>query len=825
MCKSENGIIFKKITSFMAQIADVEGENHQEAPLYIAVFNDSESTNPKYETAFTVKKGVWTKLYVDVTIATTKYTTFAVRYPDEDGLTLNVVVDDYKIEEINNTITVQSSGFYNAIDKTVRTVKADGYGKNDYVLSADITNVGDKEKEVTLVSAGYKDGILTNVNLDKKSVPVGKSEQNLAIAIEDDAAYDYIKTYVWSGEHVFPLSNSQTLTKEDTSSPILPEVSVSNKESNLPSGTYILKETAIFSSDYATANFKGFSSQTTYTETGEYSTDYGRVSYTQMKNTDSSLPFGHKIGVTVTAYPEGTDIGGRIVTRPNTESISKGDNVLISFWARVTSSSQDDGGGVIGLKFQNGAPNYEFSLNSTVATTSEWTKHYISFTSEYDHPKGNSQLMLRFSNAIQTIELADFSMVNYKDSVSLNDMPKTSYTYYQGMEEDATWREEADERIEQYRKRDIYVTVKDANGNEVEGATVSVDMTSHYFDFGGMIYEEPGYYEENPSETYSENMFDAIKENFNTIVIGNNLKWPRWETAKYKERALNVIAWAKENGLKVRGHNLIWDSPSHMPDYIVDIFDDGTALMNRIHSHIKDIVTTTKDDIYEWDVINEPILNDGIRQKYGYAPYAKFFEWARKYNPNAKLYVNDASVLGVNSRNYIQLKEFLAEMANYNVDYDAIGLEGHFKAPCSITEFYNQLEELAEFGKEIKITEFDVNTEDDIKAHFAKDLLTICFSHPKVNGFLMWVWWSDNTKSVMYNSNSQIKPSGEQMIDLIYNKWWTNNRGKTAYDGRYISRGFYGDYTITVSKNGVSNQEKVTVKPNSDNKFTIVIGE
>ena len=54
----------------------------------------------------------------------------------------------------------------------------------------------------------------------------------------------------------------------------------------------------------------------------------------------------------------------------------------------------------------------------------------------------------------------------------------------QELEPDAPWRKEAEKRIEQIRKGDFSVIVKDKNGNVIPNAEVEFDMFEHEYQFG-----------------------------------------------------------------------------------------------------------------------------------------------------------------------------------------------------------------------------------------------------------------------------------------------------------------------------------------------------
>ncbi len=77
--------------------------------------------------------------------------------------------------------------------------------------------------------------------------------------------------------------------------------------------------------------------------------------------------------------------------------------------------------------------------------------------------------------------------------------------------------------------------------------------------------------------------------------------------------------------------------------------------------------------------------------------------------------------------------------------------------------------------------------------------MTIAFSHPAVSGIVMWqVWGGAGHNRVLWNPDWSIKPAGEAWLDLVFNQWWTYVPGYTGTDGSFRTRGFLGDYEITV---------------------------
>ena len=73
-----------------------------------------------------------------------------------------------------------------------------------------------------------------------------------------------------------------------------------------------------------------------------------------------------------------------------------------------------------------------------------------------------------------------------------------------------------------------------------------------------------------------------------------------------------IVAFAQENGLKVRGHNLCWHTQA--PKWMF-INQDGSQvtkeiLLKRLKDHIYTVVGRYKGKVYAWDVVNEAISDN-----------------------------------------------------------------------------------------------------------------------------------------------------------------------------------------------------------------------
>jgi len=96
--------------------------------------------------------------------------------------------------------------------------------------------------------------------------------------------------------------------------------------------------------------------------------------------------------------------------------------------------------------------------------------------------------------------------------------------------------------------------------------------------------------------------------------------------------------------------------------------------------------------------------------------------------------------------------------------------------------------------------------------------MTAAFSHPSVMGVVQWGFWEKAhwiPRAAMWDKNWKLRPHGQVWVDLVSKQWWTNADGRTAKDGTYKGRGFYGNYEVTVTQDGKQKTQKFTLTPQS----------
>ncbi len=505
------------------------------------------------------------------------------------------------------------------------------------------------------------------------------------------------------------------------------------------------------------------------------------------------------------------------------------DVMLLSFKVRCVEGGSVDNVGIIQLQIQEKeSGKYNKSTFEKVICPHEWKEIFIPLTGV----KAANEVGIRPAFNMQTIEIKDFKIVKYND-IKAEELPFTAYDIYDlgFMNEDALWRKDAFKRIEEIRKGDFTVVVKDKDGNAIPGASVELDMFEHEFQLGSCV-KEKFYTDEKAAKMYSQN--------FNAGVSEGAMKWePYMNDEKLRNQAHDFVEKGKEKlDIKYfRGHALIWEVPGKTSAGNVmvplDVQEkakekDKEYVMNAVNEWFNTVMPKFKDTLVDWDVTNESILNTALTSQFGKEIYKDFYVLARDIDPCANLYYNENAAFK-NQREFFDNLDLFKELG---IDYDGVGIQTHRDGKDflydtrEVIAFYEKIR--TEYDKRIKVTEYSSSMEDmNMQGNYLRDMLIAAFAEENMDGFLFWGYWDGaNFKphSPIYDRDWNLKPGGIVYQDLLYNKWWTKDAvSDTNSDGKATIRGYYGDYDVTVNANGKTLTKSVSFHKGYENILEIVI--
>ena len=300
---------------------------------------------------------------------------------------------------------------------------------------------------------------------------------------------------------------------------------------------------------------------------------------------------------------------------------------------------------------------------------------------------------------------------------------------------------------------------------------------------------------------------NLVKEQFSSITMENDMK-PDYlfNEAKSKETGelvvefnqnmLTMLKWAKDNGMAVRGHTLVWYSQT--PQWIFhEDFDTKKPLvgrdemLKRMESMIKQVFEKLEeagyiDLFYAYDVVNEAWMEDGsLRQSNWTATVGDDFIWhafnfANKYAPESiDLYYNDYNEQFKTDTLEKFVKTLVDDKGNYLID--GIGFQAHLYTKDSLDQYFACVDQLSKLGLKIQLTELDVcmgkyqypsiasDKTRGIQGHFYYELIKGLFDRIdagtlKMDALTFWGFtdalsWRKEYNPMLFDKNMKVKPA------------------------------------------------------------------
>jgi hypothetical protein len=409
---------------------------------------------------------------------------------------------------------------------------------------------------------------------------------------------------------------------------------------------------------------------------------------------------------------------------------------------------------------------------------------------------------------------------------------------------------QVDDAIERYRKGDAILSVLDDQGRPIAGAAVSYRQATGDFLFG------------LPPQAPDEGTWSLLKEAgvnyvemFMSWKLTDDPGFRGWVDYTFIPSFLN-----RYGIVLLSGHCLVWmvasypDNPSadpmNLPASVTTLKYE--ELKKELYDHVYETVSHYKSLIKYWG-INEPFW-----------PYADPFhlttaQWLeivslsvqaiKTADPTAKIYMNNL-IGDFPTWSYYPIKNMKLLM-DKGIDFDAIGLEvyGEDRSPGVpldgrgypvVPWVSKRLDQFAELGKPIILTEIDVASEPSEKtqAEWLRDFYTMAFAKPYVKA-IVWSFMFDNPflpKAGIFGcqtqdryGNCQTGPRPKQAYYALKNlttSWVTEGDGTTDSEGQLRFRGFGGNYSITVNMEGYKTMEAtIHVKEQTENSFEMRLTE
>jgi endo-1,4-beta-xylanase len=313
--------------------------------------------------------------------------------------------------------------------------------------------------------------------------------------------------------------------------------------------------------------------------------------------------------------------------------------------------------------------------------------------------------------------------------------------------------------------------------------------------------------------TGDANYAKIAKTEFSALTPENQMKWEYIEPARDQYNftpADNLVAFAKENNMAVRGHALV-HADGQLPSWLLKGGFSGDELKTIMLDHVKTVVAHYKNNfpgvVTTWDVVNESFNDDGSWRT-GDMIWAKIgpskeeyvraaFKAAREAEPNTnvKLFYNDNGIETINPKSDATYN-FIKSLKEQGAPIDGIGFQSHFINTATAKPYLDRdlstleanFKRFSELGLQIHITELDVplakgDAGDPAKlaaqAAIYKTMLATCLKFKNCTMFMTWGFtdkysWIDYlpnmTAALLFDKNFAKKPAYYALYDTLKSK-------------------------------------------------------
>jgi endo-1,4-beta-xylanase len=182
------------------------------------------------------------------------------------------------------------------------------------------------------------------------------------------------------------------------------------------------------------------------------------------------------------------------------------------------------------------------------------------------------------------------------------------------------------------------------------------------------------------------------------------------------DRSDRLASFARDNGMTVHGHTLIWYEQDGEP--FQKLKGNRDAFLAFYADYIKAVMTRYRGVATGWDVVNEPIMFEGEglrdclwRQVLGDDYIGMAFAAAHEADPSAVLFVNEYHLehKPVKRKALLKLVETLLKSG---APVTGIGTQTHISAEIKPGQITEAMRDIASLGLKVHVSEVDIAISD-----------------------------------------------------------------------------------------------------------------
>ncbi|TYI37516.1 hypothetical protein ES332_A03G217700v1 [Gossypium tomentosum] len=373
------------------------------------------------------------------------------------------------------------------------------------------------------------------------------------------------------------------------------------------------------------------------------------------------------------------------------------------------------------------------------------------------------------------------------------------------------WASHQDQSIKKVRKAKVRIQAIDKQGNPLSNATITIQQNKPGFPIGCAINKN--ILKNTPYQKW-------FTSRFTVTTFEDEMKWYSTEVSPGHEdytSADALLSFAKQHNIAVRGHNVLWDDPKCQPGWLYSL--SPAELSSAVHKRIVSVMSRYRGQLIAWDVVNENLHFSFFESKLGDQATPNFYRLAHAVDWSVPLFLNEYNTIedsrdwAATPAKYLQkLRQIQGLTRNAKM---GIGLESHFGTP-NLAYMRASLDTLGATGLPIWLTELDVLSGPN-QAKYLEQILMEAYSHPKVDGIVIWAAWKpQGCYQMCLTDNNFNNLATGNVVDNLLRQWQSRAvSGLTDTRGFFEATLFHGDYEINITHPSSSAHSFVVVSTNA----------
>ena len=296
----------------------------------------------------------------------------------------------------------------------------------------------------------------------------------------------------------------------------------------------------------------------------------------------------------------------------------------------------------------------------------------------------------------------------------------------------------------------------------------------------------------NRTDANGTKYMQMLAREFDVLTPENDMKFgplrPSRDVFRFT-RADSMVQFAQANGMKVRGHALVWHQQN--PAWLTGGSWTKAQAVALLDEHITTVVGHYRGKLAAWDVVNEAVADNGTMrstfwsQAIGPEYIEQAFRTADAADAGVLLFYNDYGIEWPGAKQDAAYA-LLADLKARGVPVDGVGFQMHMEVGVmpSKESLKQTFARFAALGLEIHLTELDVRmtvpstaTSRQTQAQNYRDIYAACLETPACKMIVTWGFtdldsWVPGTfagkgEALLFDAAFQPKPAYTSVRNLL----------------------------------------------------------